>query len=273
MGNDYYVTNEHRVAAGRQHAAGGRGVRLLRDHAAVLRALPAAGHAHGDQYLAGSEGRRGRVLAVEGMGQRPAPAQQRRAGRRASRGIRSPTRSIGKRPCARTTACSIRSGLFDLDRKIRPVGEAYRQTHRRLARRAADAEPVPDAAARSLRRTANDHLTATRLRLSRQPKCLSPDHDSVSHPESKTNPTMRFTDKVCIVTGGGSGIGRAACERFAAEGGKVAVVDLNQTTAMKPSPTSPKRAVRRSSPRQTSATPLRCVRPSTPRWPSGADWT
>ena len=38
---------------------------------------------------------------------------------------------------------------------------------------------------------------------------------------------MRFKDKVCIVTGGGSGIGRATCERFAAEGGKVLVVDLN----------------------------------------------
>lgn len=38
----------------------------------------------------------------------------------------------------------------------------------------------------------------------------------------------RFADKVCLVTGGASGIGRASCERFAAEGGRVAVVDANQ---------------------------------------------
>jgi NAD(P)-dependent dehydrogenase (short-subunit alcohol dehydrogenase family) len=38
---------------------------------------------------------------------------------------------------------------------------------------------------------------------------------------------MRFNGKVCLVTGGGSGIGKAACKRFAQEGGKVAVVDLN----------------------------------------------
>lgn len=39
---------------------------------------------------------------------------------------------------------------------------------------------------------------------------------------------MRFKDKVCIVSGGGSGIGRAACERFATEGGRVVVIDLNE---------------------------------------------
>jgi len=38
---------------------------------------------------------------------------------------------------------------------------------------------------------------------------------------------MRFENKVCLVTGGGSGIGKAACIRMAAEGGKVAVVDMN----------------------------------------------
>ncbi len=38
---------------------------------------------------------------------------------------------------------------------------------------------------------------------------------------------MRFENKVCIVTGGGSGIGRASCQRFAAEGGEVIVADLN----------------------------------------------
>src|SRR4051794_41166484 len=36
---------------------------------------------------------------------------------------------------------------------------------------------------------------------------------------------MRFTNKVCLVTGAGSGIGRAAALRFAAEGGKVMVID------------------------------------------------
>ena len=46
-------------------------------------------------------------------------------------------------------------------------------------------------------------------------------------PQERQEERMQFTDKVCIVTGGGSGIGRSTCERFAAEGGKVLVVDVN----------------------------------------------
>jgi len=42
---------------------------------------------------------------------------------------------------------------------------------------------------------------------------------------------MRFTNKTCIVTGGGSGIGRAACLQMAAEGGKIIVADLHLDTA------------------------------------------
>ncbi len=40
--------------------------------------------------------------------------------------------------------------------------------------------------------------------------------------------TDRFAHKVCIVTGGGSGIGRATCNRLAEEHGRVVVVDLNE---------------------------------------------
>lgn len=36
---------------------------------------------------------------------------------------------------------------------------------------------------------------------------------------------MRFQDKICIVTGGSSGIGRATCERLASEGGHVVILD------------------------------------------------
>jgi len=39
---------------------------------------------------------------------------------------------------------------------------------------------------------------------------------------------MKFKDKNIIVTGAGSGIGRAIAHRFAAEGGKVVIADLNQ---------------------------------------------
>lgn len=42
---------------------------------------------------------------------------------------------------------------------------------------------------------------------------------------------MRLKDKVCIITGGGSGIGRAACLMFAKEGARIAVADKRKDAA------------------------------------------
>ncbi|MBC8570339.1 SDR family oxidoreductase [Zongyangia hominis] len=39
---------------------------------------------------------------------------------------------------------------------------------------------------------------------------------------------MQYQDKVCVVTGGGLGIGRCLCLEFARQGGKVALVDMDR---------------------------------------------
>ena len=42
---------------------------------------------------------------------------------------------------------------------------------------------------------------------------------------------MKLKDKVCIVTGAASGIGKEIALTYAREGGRVAIADLNQAAA------------------------------------------
>jgi NAD(P)-dependent dehydrogenase (short-subunit alcohol dehydrogenase family) len=56
---------------------------------------------------------------------------------------------------------------------------------------------------------------------------------------------MRFDGVTAVVTGGGSGIGRALCERIADEGARVAVVDLDGAAAREMASTLPGFAVGR----------------------------
>ncbi|MDO8277250.1 MAG: SDR family NAD(P)-dependent oxidoreductase, partial [Burkholderiaceae bacterium] len=57
---------------------------------------------------------------------------------------------------------------------------------------------------------------------------MSTEHSPVrTHPQGRD----RLRDKVCIITGAGQGIGRAAAHRIAAEGGIVVVADASELAA------------------------------------------
>ena len=120
-----------------------RDLRLHRDHATILQPLPAAGDAHRDQPVGRPARRRSGQMAVEGMGQRPAPAQRRHPDRRLH--LVQPDRPgrLGHRASRaerqRQSARAVRPRPQDPQRR-----QGLQAADRRLAQRASGAERVPD---------------------------------------------------------------------------------------------------------------------------------
>ena len=82
LGNDYYQLNEHRVFADGHTVAAGETFGYSEITRQYYNRYRAAGDAYRDQPVGGPARRRSRQMAVEGMGQRAAPAQRRHPDRR-----------------------------------------------------------------------------------------------------------------------------------------------------------------------------------------------
>ena len=81
---------------------------------------------------------------------------------------------------------------------------------------------------------------------------------------------MKLKDKVAIVTGAASGLGKAIAPRYAREGAKVAIADLNKQQADAAPAKSRAQAVRRSALPWTSRAKRPSMRAWRPPWPPSA---
>ena len=124
MGNDYYVTNEHLVPSHGPVKPAGEifGYYVITRQYYERYHLPVM---HTETNLGDAE--RAPRLALERVGQHGPAEGRRRSDHRLH--LVQPDRpdGLGHPACARTTGIVNPLGLYDLDRKIRPVGRAYKE--------------------------------------------------------------------------------------------------------------------------------------------------
>jgi beta-glucosidase/6-phospho-beta-glucosidase/beta-galactosidase len=134
LGNDYYVTNEHRVSADGSTRASGE----IFGYAVITRQ-------YYDRYQLPvmHQWRRGRQLAVEGVGQRPARAQRRRAHRRLHLVLPDRPDRLGQRP-AREEQPGQSPGPVRPGPQHPPRGPLLQGADQLLEDGAADPEHLPD---------------------------------------------------------------------------------------------------------------------------------